>query len=1485
MIGKTVSHYRITARLGEGGMGVVYRAEDQKLDRIVALKFLAPEFVRDSDSKARFIHEAKAASALDHPNICTIHGIEETEDGRLFIAMACYEGETLKDLIGRGPLETGEAVEIAIQVAQGLAKAHSLGIVHRDIKPANVFLTEDGLVKLLDFGIAKLTGQTQVTRPDSLLGTMHYMSPEQLQGGEVDRRSDLWSLGVVLHEMLTGTPPFTGDQQQAIIYSILNAEPTPVSEWNANIPAELELAISKCLRKSPAERHQGVEELLLHLRPLAGGGTTHTNRQRTAGLRSLADARDQKPYPGLASFTEKEAEYFHGRESMVESVWQKLRRGNLLAVAGPSGVGKSSFLRAGLIPAKPADWGVLIMTPGGSPLLSLREALVPELTDDANAIRSLLREHDLDATVAGVRRWRQRHDEALLVLDQFEELFTLSTHEEQAGFAALISRLCFEADVHVLVSLRDDFLFQCHEHAGLMPVFESLSVLGPLTGPTLRRALVQPALDCGYQFEDETLVDEMMAEVEGERGALPLLAFAMSQLWELRDREKGILPRQAYERIGAVSGALARHAETVMDKIGAERHSLVRELFRNLVTAQNTRVVQDRKQMLSVFDDTARQAAEQILNQLIDARLLTSYEIKGEDGATHRRIEIVHESLLSAWPRLVRWQTQDADGAQLRDQLRQATQLWEQKGKTDDLLWTGTAYQEFELWRERYPGGLSSSEESFASAMTQRAVRWRKRRRIAYASSIVGLLAILAVVWGLWRDARHNARTSEARRLHMLAEQVLPEDNTVALALAITGLEREDSPELRRLAMSALWKGPVRSVFPLPHEAIACLSPNGKYLATVTDDDVSLWPASGAPPLLLEGGKTTNPTRMTSGRFSPSGRYLAVHAESQDPSNLKSSKWTHLWSVPDGKLLKVWEHRIPPVFYKWFLRGDPPQVLITLSDDTNRHWSWRRYRLDSDEPEILGHADASYEFKGVRSVDVDPTGSFLLDWKVRDLFLFPLDSLQSASPVLVGSHPEQIYSTGMDWARRRAVTVDLTGKVRIWSLDSPDEPIIELPRRMGKVPFPEFDPSGDGLVLLSTFDGSHFYSLQDLTEPGAERQRIWPEPVGVWGRVGCTPDGEWFVGKSSEPSEVWFMPIATPFPSTYRIYPDSLSGAGTNQRKLMQPMGTMRGGSQLIVQRGYTALWAFDLFQENPECRLLLRHPVPAALYFPVADSLGRYVLACENMDGHAWLIPLDGSEPRTLGGFSSAPQAAAIREDARLTAVGGFIVQEGIRGSIIRIWDLENDEERVLDPGHDFQITGLWFMSGNRLLSASKGGLRLWDLATSRCEILSEREYHAVGKLDPSGRFLVVGTPEGAVLWNLEERTERALPIAFEDDWWFLAISPDICFVLAGRENGDVLYHSLETDETHLLLGHEEQAMHIEVIDGGKKIMSTSMDHTVRVWDIPRGRPLYNRPLKEFLEILRAQTNMRIVIDEETEEGYRIVYDRFTGWETAPTW
>jgi serine/threonine protein kinase/tetratricopeptide (TPR) repeat protein len=268
MIGKTISHYKILEKLGEGGMGVVYKAADTKLKRSVALKFLPPEMTRDVEAKNRFVQEAQAASALEHSNICNIHEIDETEDGQLFICMACYEGETLKERIERGPLKLEEAVDVAIQVAHGLMKAHGQGIVHRDIKPANVFITTEGQAKIMDFGVAKLSGRAGMTKTGMIAGTIAYMSPEQVRGEDVDHRSDIWSLGVVLHEMVTGQTAFKGEYEQAVVYSILNEDPEPISTLRVDVPMELERTVRKATAKSLDERYQHVEDVLVDLRAL-----------------------------------------------------------------------------------------------------------------------------------------------------------------------------------------------------------------------------------------------------------------------------------------------------------------------------------------------------------------------------------------------------------------------------------------------------------------------------------------------------------------------------------------------------------------------------------------------------------------------------------------------------------------------------------------------------------------------------------------------------------------------------------------------------------------------------------------------------------------------------------------------------------------------------------------------------------------------------------------------------------------------------------------------------------------------------------------------------------------------------------------------------------------------------------------------------------------------------------------------------------------
>lgn len=265
MIGKTIGRYTILEEIGRGGMGVVYKAHDTRLDRLVALKFLPPEHTRDPEVKRRFINEAKAASALDHPNVCIIHEVSETPDGQVFIAMPCYAGKTLQQHILDGQLSVETCIAYAIQIAEGLKAAHNKSIVHRDIKSSNIIVTAEGLVKIMDFGLAKRAAATVVTKTGVTVGTVPYMSPEQARGENVDHRTDIWSLGVVLYEMISGRRPFESTYSEAVVYSILNEEPRPFSLVRSDVPTDVERIVGKCLQKNPANRYQRVAELLVDL--------------------------------------------------------------------------------------------------------------------------------------------------------------------------------------------------------------------------------------------------------------------------------------------------------------------------------------------------------------------------------------------------------------------------------------------------------------------------------------------------------------------------------------------------------------------------------------------------------------------------------------------------------------------------------------------------------------------------------------------------------------------------------------------------------------------------------------------------------------------------------------------------------------------------------------------------------------------------------------------------------------------------------------------------------------------------------------------------------------------------------------------------------------------------------------------------------------------------------------------------------------------
>jgi eukaryotic-like serine/threonine-protein kinase len=268
LIGRTISHYKVLDKLGEGGMGVVYRAEDTKLHRVVALKFLRPDAVGSRELKARFLTEAEAAAALIHPNICVVHEIDEAND-QSFIAMEYVEGESLAEKIKKRPLPLEEALHIASQLAEGLQAAHEKGIVHRDIKPANIMLDAAGRAKVMDFGLAHLEEATRITKSGTSIGTPAYMSPEQVRGEKADHRTDIWSVGVVIYEMVAGRLPFPGDVPEAISHAVVHESPEPLTALRAGVPIELDWIAGKCLAKEPKQRYQHADELMVDLKTLS----------------------------------------------------------------------------------------------------------------------------------------------------------------------------------------------------------------------------------------------------------------------------------------------------------------------------------------------------------------------------------------------------------------------------------------------------------------------------------------------------------------------------------------------------------------------------------------------------------------------------------------------------------------------------------------------------------------------------------------------------------------------------------------------------------------------------------------------------------------------------------------------------------------------------------------------------------------------------------------------------------------------------------------------------------------------------------------------------------------------------------------------------------------------------------------------------------------------------------------------------------------
>ena len=800
--------YRLVRRLGRGGMGEVFLAHDTLLDRSVAIKFVAG-IARDSQARERLLVEARAAARLQHPNVVAVYRVGEL-DHHPYIVSEYIRGQSLDKL--QTPVPWLRALQLGIGLARGLAAAHRHGVLHRDLKPANAILADDGDVKLLDFGLAKLTeakpqeptspipvvreelravampvvrgpdtirlvpadpnigrettqpaaalspvqqmaatmvgAAAKLTRVGTIVGTPDYMPPEVFRGEPATRRSDVYSLGVLLFEICAGKSPFHEIPFAQLPQHLQDHDAPRLRDLAPAVDPRFAEIVDRCLARAPARRFASANELRDAL------------EQLTPAARPTA-IPEGNPYRGLATFEAEHRALFFGRTGAIRGVVDRLRTDAFVLVAGDSGVGKSSLCRAGVLPMIEAGgfedgrtWSVVSVVPGRRPVAALAVALADVLGQDPEQVAVAL--HMDPASIA--QALRKRASGVVVFVDQIEELITLAAAEDAKTVAIALAELAAGLPgVRVLATVRGDYMTRIAALPDLGDdVSRALYLLRPLTPDAMREAIVGPAAAKGFTFETEVMIENVVRSSQRAEGGMPLLQFALAELWDARDEASRTITEQALVKIGGVEGALERHADGVIGALLPAQREAARKILTRLVTLDGTRAPRTEEE-LGALDANARAA----LDALVRGRLLVP-----RDAGNTLTYEVAHEALLSNWATLRGWLDEQLEHRAIRQRLEVAAKEWDRTGRPRDALWTARRIGEVELLDE---ADLSTHERAFVAA-SRGAVRRGRVLRIAAAAGVVVLVigVYAGVRFGLARqtDAAVSDRVRQARMIY-----------------------------------------------------------------------------------------------------------------------------------------------------------------------------------------------------------------------------------------------------------------------------------------------------------------------------------------------------------------------------------------------------------------------------------------------------------------------------------------------------------------------------------------------------------------------------------------------------------------------------------------------------------------------------------------------------------------------------------------------
>jgi len=1459
-----VDQFKVIRLLGKGGMGEVYLARDTGLGRKVALKVIHAGLIGSDKAEQRFLFEARATARFNHPNIVTIYAVG-THEGSPYVALEYLEGSTVRERFADERPAPREAARLGLAVAEALAEAHASGILHRDLKPDNVIIPRDGRVRVVDFGLARvlppkgvaelapeemgLATEEQAAALDALqtaghklAGTPAYMAPEQWCGNPGVDRTDIWALGVMLHELIAGSRPYETQEgaRATLAWSVSSPDPTPLDPALDGASPELTSIVGRCLAKE-ADLRPDARQVADALAEFLG----RRGRRRT----------EESPFRGLQPFGERHADLFFGREAEVAAFLERIRTQPVLPVVGPSGAGKSSLVYAGIVPRlrEQGPLTVLALRPGGDPFLSLAARLVQgegarfehtfggssgEHTgtgegfapaapasgvfriagSDGEAVAEVDRlAHELRETPSRLGLELHRRAEAgaeriLLVVDQLEELFTLTEDlEVQERF---LTAVCSAADdpqapVRVVFTVRDDFLGRLALGPLIRDVLGRVTVIRNPGAEALEETLTLPLESTPYRFEDPTLPRVMVGEVDGEPAALPLLQFAARTLWDRRDRRRKVLLRSAYEGMGGVGGALAEHADSVLQGMSSAQVRLAREVLLRLVRPARTggpvtRRVLPAEQILEGLGEGARE----VLDRLTDARLVTVRKRGAEGGKAD--LELVHESLVSGWRQLAQWIDEGREELSFLGEVGQAADLWESRGRRRDEVWSGEALAEAHRVLRRGTAKLPAGVEAFlvASDAAERRAQGRKRAVLVAGVGALVLVAIVAVMVALALAEREgealaqravaDARRAEAQREG--ARAALGAGNPLeARARLRDSLEIEDS-----LLARSLWVELARQPLRWTHQLGALandvsLSPDGRTAAVAAGDfSVYLFDVDTMGVRVLRGHRQ----QVYAVAFSPMGELLA---------SADMSGQVRVVSLDDGGERLLAGHTDAVNFLAF--RPDGGQLATASSDGTVRLWDLR----GEDAPRVLEAHRA-----GVNGVAYDPSGDVLAtggkDGEVR---LHPLRN-GGETRVLAG-HDSAATAVAFSPDGTLLASGGLDHTVRLWDVAS-GEVQAELDDSASRVWDVAFSPDGTQLAAACWDRMIRLWSLDDLDRPP---RILEGHSSGIYG-VAFGPRGETLASAGTDLSlRLWDL----------RSGPGPRSPTG----HAAQAMGVVFAGDSRTLYSASLDRSIREWTVADGGDRVVVEE-LPAGVTALKLSPDGRTLAASSWDDGKVRLFDTadpDRPMPMLSSGTSWVEDMAFSADGRVLATVAG--------DRLLRVWDSETWELSRTIRTDQLRIRGVALDATGSHVAASgdDGTIRVWRVDRGDPILRLQREGHGPRGLGflPDGRRLVSGGIGGqVVLWDLEDGSHRQIG-GFDGRIYFLDIHPDGVHVATSGSDGIARIWDLEGSPPLELRGHRGEVNYTAFSPDGAWVATSSDDGTVRIWNARSGRPAWVAP------------------------------------------